>query len=95
VTLDATKLLTGVESGLGSGAWALGAGAAGAHAFELQLRVDRAKTLLAGGLDIAAVDLRTGFADQSHITRIFRRSVGVTRGRFPRYPGPLARASGE
>jgi AraC-like DNA-binding protein len=65
------------------------------HAFQLQLRVDRAKTLLAGGLDIAAVALRTGFADQSHFTRIFRRSVGVTPGRFPRYPGPLAQASGD
>ena len=65
------------------------------HAFQLQLRVDRAKTLLAGGLDIAAVAHRTGFADQSHFTRIFRRSVGVTPGRFPRYPGPLAHASGE
>jgi AraC-like DNA-binding protein len=47
--------------------------------------VDRAKTLLARGLDIAAVALRTGFADQSHFTRVFRRSVGVTPGRFPRY----------
>ena len=56
------------------------------HAFQLQLRVDRAKSLLAGGLDIAAVALRTGFADQSHFTRVFRRSVGVTPGRFPRYP---------
>ena len=65
------------------------------HAFQLQLRVDRAKTLLADGLDIAAVAQRTGFADQSHFTRIFRRSVGVTPGRFPRYPGPPARASGE
>jgi AraC-like DNA-binding protein len=55
------------------------------HAFQLQLRVDRAKTLLARGVDIAAVALRTGFADQSHLTRVFRRSVGVTPGRFPPY----------
>ena len=66
------------------------------HAFQLQLRVDRAKALLAHGLDIASVAQRTGFADQSHFTRVFRRSVGVTPGRFPRYgtrcdPGrPLA-----
>jgi len=65
------------------------------HAFQLQLRVDRAKTLLAGGVDITAVAQRTGFADQSHFTRILRRSVGVTPGRFPRYPGPLVQASGE
>ena len=62
------------------------------HAFQLQLRVDRAKALLAHGLDIASVAQRTGFADQSHFTRVFRRSVGVTPGRFPRYPNH--RASG-
>jgi AraC-like DNA-binding protein len=55
------------------------------HAFQLQLRVDRAKALLAHGLDIASVAQRTGFADQSHFTRVFRRSVGVTPGCFPRY----------
>jgi AraC-like DNA-binding protein len=60
------------------------------HAFQLQLRVDRAKTLLARGVDIASVAQRTGFADQSHFTRVFRRSVGVTPGRFPRYPGTRA-----
>jgi AraC-like DNA-binding protein len=63
------------------------------HAFQLQLRVDRAKTLLARGLDIAAVAQRTGFADQSHFTRVFRRSVGVTPGRFPRYR-EVARSAG-
>ena len=63
------------------------------HAFQLQLRIDRAKALLAGGWDIAAVAQRTGFADQSHFTRVFRRSVGVTPGRFPGYPG-LASAPG-
>ena len=56
------------------------------HAFQLQLRVDRAKMLLARGEDIASVAQRTGFADQSHFTRVFRRSVGITPGRFPRYP---------
>lgn len=63
------------------------------HAFQLQLRVDRAKALLAGGLDIAAVAQRTGFADQSHLTRVFRRSVGITPGRFPRYPGANSASS--
>jgi AraC-like DNA-binding protein len=63
------------------------------HAFQLQLRVDRAKALLARGLDIASVAQRTGFADQSHFTRVFRRSVGVTPGKFPRYPGARARAA--
>jgi len=57
------------------------------HAFQLQLRVDQAKGLLARGWNIAAVAQRTGFADQSHFTRVFRRSVGVTPGRFPAYPG--------
>jgi AraC-like DNA-binding protein len=65
------------------------------HAFQLQLRVDRAKTLLARGLDIASVAQRTGFADQSHLTRVFRRSVGVTPGRFPCYPGARPAPSSE
>jgi AraC-like DNA-binding protein len=49
-----------------------------------QVRVERAKTLLRSALPLAVVAQRTGFADQSHLTRAFRRLVGVTPGVFAR-----------
>jgi AraC-like DNA-binding protein len=50
--------------------------------YQLHRRVERARLLLASGLAIAGVATMTGFADQSHMTRVFRRIVGVTPGRF-------------
>ncbi|HYY56629.1 MAG TPA: AraC family transcriptional regulator [Pyrinomonadaceae bacterium] len=52
------------------------------HAFQTQLRVFRAKALLRQGWSIAQVALQTGFADQSHLTRHFKRLVAVTPGQF-------------
>jgi AraC family transcriptional regulator len=53
------------------------------HEFVLQQRVERAKTLLHRTntplLDVACI---CGFADQSHMTREFRKRVGVTPGRY-------------
>ncbi len=53
------------------------------HEFVLRRRVERAKTMLTRTntplLDIACT---CGFADQSHMTRVFRTRVGVTPGRF-------------
>ncbi len=47
-----------------------------------QLRVRRAKELLREGQPIVEVALAAGFADQSHLTRVFRRWVGVTPASF-------------
>lgn len=52
------------------------------HAYQTQLRINRAKQLLRGLRSLSEVALLTGFADQSHFTRHFRRLVGVTPGRF-------------
>jgi AraC-like DNA-binding protein len=52
------------------------------HAFQTNLRIDRARRMLSGGAPIAAVAADCGFADQPHLTRTFKRSVGVTPGRF-------------
>jgi AraC family transcriptional regulator len=53
------------------------------HEFVLQQRIERAKTLLhrtnTALLDIASV---CGFADQSHMTREFRKRINVTPGRY-------------
>jgi AraC-like DNA-binding protein len=52
------------------------------HAYQTQLRVLRAKTLLRQGLAISQVASETGFADQSHLTRHFKRLVVVTPGQY-------------
>jgi AraC-like DNA-binding protein len=48
------------------------------YAWLAQYRVARARGLLASGLRPAEVASRVGFADQAHLTRWFRRVVGVT-----------------
>jgi AraC-like DNA-binding protein len=52
------------------------------HAYQTQLRILRAKALLRKGLSIPAVAMETGFADQSHFTRHFKRLVAVTPGQY-------------
>lgn len=48
------------------------------HAYQTQVRVNRAKTLLASGWSIGRVALELGFASQSHFGWHFKRRVGVT-----------------
>lgn len=52
------------------------------HSYLTQVRVQRAKRLLAAGWPIAFVASETGFVDQSHLTRHFKRLVGVTPGQY-------------
>lgn len=54
------------------------------HAYLTQVRVARSKALLAAGLPIAEVATLTGFVDQSHLTRHFKRVVGVAPGQYVR-----------
>jgi AraC-like DNA-binding protein len=54
------------------------------HAYHLALRVERAKEPLATGYPAASVAAETGFFDQSHLSRHFRRLVGTTPGRYGR-----------
>jgi AraC-like DNA-binding protein len=54
------------------------------HAFHLARRLRIARRLLEGGSSIAEVAQATGFADQSHLHRHFRRSLGVTPGQYRR-----------
>ncbi|MEW6364945.1 MAG: AraC family transcriptional regulator [Acidobacteriota bacterium] len=52
------------------------------HEYQKQLRVRRAKDLLAQGLPPADVAAEAGFSDQSHLSRVFRGFTGITPGRF-------------
>lgn len=52
------------------------------HTYLVQVRVARAKALLATGMPIAQVAYETGFTDQSHLNRHFKRYVGVTPGQY-------------
>jgi AraC-like DNA-binding protein len=47
------------------------------HAYVNQLRVRQARALLDRGVAPADVAMTTGFADQAHLTRHFKRVVGV------------------
>jgi AraC-like DNA-binding protein len=52
------------------------------HAYQIHVRVARAKALLHAGHSPSEVAVQLGFADQSHMTRLFRRGWGVTPGRY-------------
>jgi AraC-like DNA-binding protein len=52
------------------------------HAYLRQVRVKRAKALLARGDSIANVAQATGFNDQSHLNRWFKRLLGITPGQY-------------
>lgn len=54
------------------------------HAFQTQVRIAQAKRLLRAGLPIVEVAAQTGFADQSHLTRHFKRLVLLTPGQYQR-----------
>ncbi|MEV5428329.1 AraC family transcriptional regulator [Streptomyces sp. NPDC052701] len=57
------------------------------HQYLMSLRVGRARRLLLEGRSPGRVAAATGFYDQAHLTRHFRRLVGVTPGRY-RTSGP-------
>ncbi len=52
------------------------------HAYLVQLRIERGRTLLGSGVPIAEAAIEAGFADQSHFTRQFKRFTGVTPGNY-------------
>jgi AraC-like DNA-binding protein len=54
------------------------------HAWLVQARLARAHGLIAAGATIADAAAAAGFADQAHLTRLFKRSYGYTPGRLVR-----------
>ena len=54
------------------------------HAYQIHVRIERARTLLLAGLAPVEVASMVGFADQSHFTRHFKRIWRVTPSRYLR-----------
>lgn len=52
------------------------------HAYQIQIRIDRARRLLANGVPVGEAAQLVGFYDQSHFGRHFRRYTGVTPARY-------------
>jgi AraC-like DNA-binding protein len=52
------------------------------HAYLMQRRIDLARRLIAGGARLAEAAAASGFADQSHMTRLFVRKYGVSPGAY-------------
>ena len=50
------------------------------HAYQLNLRINRARSSLCAGESIADMAYRLGFSDQSHFQRVFKLHAGVTPG---------------
>ncbi|MEH6461279.1 helix-turn-helix transcriptional regulator [Chitinimonas sp. JJ19] len=52
------------------------------HAYQTQVRLARAKTLLRGGQSLSDISHALGYADQPHFGRQFKRAFGVTPGQY-------------
>jgi AraC-like DNA-binding protein len=57
------------------------------HAYQVHVRVERARSLLQEGISTAIVAANLGFADQSHFTRHFKRIMHVTPTRYASMAG--------
>lgn len=52
------------------------------HAYLLQRRLYLVRKLITGGMSLVDASIEAGFADQSHMTRLFVRSYGYTPGLY-------------
>lgn len=52
------------------------------HVYQVQLRLNKALELLRSGKPVSEVALETGFFDQSHFTRAFKKKFGITPGQY-------------
>ncbi|ASP38551.1 AraC family transcriptional regulator [Bacterioplanes sanyensis] len=54
------------------------------HAYLLNARIQQARQLLRQGMSIAETALATGFSDQAHFQRVFKKLTAATPGQFVR-----------
>ncbi len=52
------------------------------HAYQMQVRIMRARQMLRAGMPCVDTALAVGFADQSHFTKHFKRIMGVPPGLY-------------
>jgi AraC-like DNA-binding protein len=52
------------------------------HAYQLNAHVNRARSGLQAGIALAQLAHELGFADQSHLQRVFKAHAGITPGRY-------------
>lgn len=52
------------------------------HAYLVQRRLQRARKMIAAGMALADTAQASGFADQSHMTRLFASAYGMSPGRY-------------
>lgn len=52
------------------------------HAYQMQQRISLARRLIGRGMGLAEAAVASGFADQSHMTRLFVRTFGISPGRY-------------
>jgi len=52
------------------------------HIYQQQVRIRHAKEMLAHGIPIAEIAIKTGFTDQSHFSNVFKKMVGITPGAY-------------
>lgn len=57
------------------------------HAYQMHIRVERARGLLQNGISATRAAASVGFADQSHFTRCFKRVMRVTPRDYARTNG--------
>jgi AraC-like DNA-binding protein len=57
------------------------------YRYLLMRRLDRARRRIARGMPLAEAALASGFADQSHMTRHFKKAYGLTPGRWAQLTG--------
>ena len=54
------------------------------YRYQVMRRLDRARRLLQNGASLAEAAVTSGFADQSHMTRQFKKAYGISPGRWQR-----------
>ncbi len=59
------------------------------HAYLMAVRLERARALLAEGMRSVDASAATGFADQAHFSRWFKRRYGVTPAAYVGRTRPL------
>ncbi|NIT60155.1 MAG: helix-turn-helix domain-containing protein, partial [Aliifodinibius sp.] len=52
------------------------------HEFLLNVRIEKAKSMLTKGNSLAQISYDSGFADQSHFSRYFKQIVGIPPGQY-------------